>query len=75
MYVFACLECLSRNSTSFWLKICEEKNFTIVRRFAIIEHESLHCCETLLYKIFPAVRSTEKHVSQSSGTFRLEMTV
>ena len=25
------------------------KNFTITRRFTIIEHESLHYCETLLY--------------------------
>ena len=36
------------DSTSFWFKICEEKNCTIARRFAIKEHELLHYCETLL---------------------------
>ena len=48
MCVFACLDTLSSDSTSFWFKICEKKNFTIARRLAIIEHESLHYCEILL---------------------------
>ena len=49
MCVFACLNSLPRYSTSFWFKIYEEKkNFTIARCFAIIEHELLHYCETLL---------------------------
>ena len=49
MSVFGCLDCLSSDSTRFWFNICEEKNFTIAKRFALIEHESLHYCERLLY--------------------------
>ena len=49
MWVFTRSDCFSSESRSFWFKIREEKNFTIARRFAIVEHESLHYCETLLY--------------------------
>ena len=49
MFVFACLDYLLSASTSFWFKICEKKNFTVASRFSILEHETLHYCETLLY--------------------------
>ena len=51
-YVKMCvflLYSLSSDSTSFLVRNLREKNFTILSSFVIIENETLHYCETLLY--------------------------